>query len=328
MSAYSKVIADPFDASPCGIPDEYEAQTVSIKLKASYTIATNDNGSFAFVISPVIDGAGATTANYAAVASCTAGTSTIVGFASSDHPDAATHTANFYLWRPVSAALRVFYLGAEASSAGVIGVGYNDALIATTSGLGTQYPTAIADWFDMNGVFSQSVTAMTEPSMVTCRNFDRPSFQGLTGTLHTTNFPSMWVVGSNLAASLTSAVRVECVLNCEMIPFHGNALTSHMQSVTAPNANTIISAHRQLTPVRTGTATELAKEVSMVNSLSKKKRKRGAGGDSASKRGRPAARLPYPKKYGNGGFIQPSKMARGSKRPRSGRRKKRRFGLA
>lgn len=323
MSAYAKVIADPFDAAPCGIPDEYEAQTVSIKLKASYTVSTNDNGSFALVISPVIDGGAGS--NYSALASCTATTSNISAFTASDHPDAATHTANFYLWRPVSAGMRVFYLGAEATSAGVIGVGHNDALIATTGGIGTQFPTAIADWFDMSGVFSQSVTAMTEPSMVAVRNFDRPVFTGLSATSQTTNFPAMWVVGTNLPVSLASAVRVECVLNCEMIPYHGNALTSHMQNITPPSAATIISAHRQLGTVRTGTATELAKDVVMTSSLQKNKKKRSA--TLARRRARPAYK-PYPKKYGNGGFIQPSKMARMSRRPRSGRRKRRRFGVA
>lgn len=333
-SSYAAVCADPFDAPPAGLPDDYEGQTIPYKIKASYVLSTNDNGSLCIVFCPIINGAVAY--NYAQSATCTTLTNNITAFTGVAHPDAATVVANFYAWRPISAAIKVFYLGAEATSAGVIGVGHSDGLTPSTANIGTHFPLNLSDWFDMASTFTQSVTSMTEPSMVAVRAFDRCPFITPNATGFVQTFPAMWLVGTNLPVSLGSAVRVECVLNCEMLPFHGNALTSHMQTVTQPNPASIMTVHRSLGVVRTGMAGSVVRKLANGGlkgaRMSPKKLSFSPSPSAKRHRSHPRRNGPVRTKYtgmlhrataGYGGFTQPSKVKR--RGGRTGTYKKRRI---
>lgn len=313
-AAYGKLVANPFDATPVGLPDDYEGQTVPIRLKASYVVGTNDNGSYAGVFCPSIQGTASY--NYVQSAVCATTTSNITAFNTASHPDNATFVANFHAWRPISAAIKVFYLGAEASSQGVIAVGHSDGLNPATANISTHFPTAIPDWLDLPGSFSQSVTSMTEPSVAIGRNFDRPTFQPIGTGQHLLTFPALWVVGTNLPVSAPSIIRIEAVINIEALPLHGNAITAHLQSVTSPDPLGMAMEHRRLAPVKTGVSSSVLRTPSPIKKGAPSHRPKRY--KSMRRRHGPTATRGVAylgAKYGFGGFVQPSKYKRkGAKR--------------
>jgi len=266
--AYFNVCKDPWDAPPAGIPDQFESHSVPFKLKASYLVSSQPDGTFAAAFHPTLN---STSTGFSALATSTTGN--ITAFGQAVHPDAPTVITQFSLFRPVSIGAKVFYLGAEATSAGVISTGHNDYMIANTAQIGTSFPTAIADWSDLPNSSSMAVSTMTEPIAVAARSFDRPAFGILSNTNTTASFPTIWVTGTNLVAS-TPVVRIEVSFNIEAIPYHGNTLTAHLQSVTQPDEAAMAAAHRRLGVVRTGPLSKLMKVAAAKRKATGPKRKR------------------------------------------------------
>lgn len=260
-NAYFDVCRDPWDAPPAGLPDLYESHSVPLKLKASFLINSQADGTFVVAFHPLLSG----TTGFSAVGSSTAGSITAV--AGANHPDITSITAQFNSWRPISVGVKCFYLGAEGTSSGVISCGHNDNFQFTTAGIGNNFPTAISDWSDLPNSSSSAVAALTEPMAVAARAFDRAGFNAVVNTIISLAFPTCWVTGTNLPASIP-VCRIEVALNIEAIPFYGNQLTAHLQTQTPPNEAAIASVHRRLGVVRTGT---LSKVMSMVGGPTKRK---------------------------------------------------------
>lgn len=308
MHPYTAVCRDPWDAPPTGLPDDYESHTVPLKIKASYLLNTNDNGSFAFAVGPAIDITTGT--NYSVLGTCTAGTSNLISFAGSDHPDAASLVANFNLWRPISAGLKAYYLGAEQTTQGSMCVGHNDNMVPATGTIGTAIPTAIADWWDLPNATSCSVATMTEPLAVAVRAFDAVNFQAFNSVAHFAFFPTMWVAGTNMPVSSTGLIRIECVLNMEAIPLYGNALTAHLQQSFPPEPSVIMMTHRQLGVVRAGPLSSVKPPMSAMRTSSSTKKKGSRKPRKKSKR-----RAYKRRAYTSSGLTQPIRGARFAKRP-------------
>lgn len=264
--AYFNVCRDPWDAPPAGIPDMFESHTVPLKIKASYLITSQADGTFVLAFQPLVSNA------FTASGTGTAGN--ITAFALAGHPDIASLTSQFSVWRPVSIGAKIFYLGAEGTSSGVITCGHNDYMNLSTANIGTTAPTAIADWNDLPNASAQAVATMTEPMAVAGRSFDRSGFKILTGgTAFLESFPTVWVTGTNLPTGIP-VCRIEVSFNIEAIPYYGNTLTAHLQSVTTPNESVIMDTHRRLGVVRAGNLSKVMTAKSAPRKKGKAKRKR------------------------------------------------------
>jgi len=308
-SPYMRVCADPFNAPPVGLPDEYEGLTVPIKLRTATNITTNNAGAYLATFTGRIDGTA--TDSYANSATLTAGTTTITGFTGTDHGDLTSFSTNFRYCRPISAGIKVYYTGAEATTSGILSVGHLEGLQTTTVS-STEFPLAVEEWIDLPGVYSHSCASMTEPLMAICRNYDRPVFANVATDVKT-YFPSLFTAGVNLPASLP-VVRVECVLNLECIPFIGNQISSHLTSKVPPSYQAIEMVGRRLSTAKSGLASIVQKPLtigsgSKPRSSKKKKRtkKRSARRMTSSAR----VTMRYP---GMNTYKQVSRGTRGAKR--------------
>lgn len=285
---YMRVCADPFNAPAVGIPDEYEGLTVPFKLRTAINATTNAAGAFLVAFTGRLDGS--STDSYSNVATAATAT-TITAFAGTDHPDLTSFSANFRTYRPVSAGIKVYYTGAESTTAGILTVGHLEGL-ATTTVDGKEWPLDISDWVDLPGAYTHSCAAMTEPLMAVARCYDRPGFAS-PSTIINQYFPSLFVSGLNLPASST-VVRIEAVLNLECVPYVGNQVSQHLSSVTAPNTSHMEMTSRRLATTKVGPASTLARNMLSLSSMVSKRKKR-----PSKKRRKRKLTYPTAAKYSN-----------------------------
>jgi len=246
-TGYYNVCHDPWNAPAAGVADEFSNPTVCLKVKTAHTIQTNTAGNAAIAFMP-----GDWDTGYTRLATVTAGTDTITGYVGGPHNDYASLSGLYNLYRPVSVGVKVYYTGAESSTAGLITLGAlplagNPSITPGQGGL----PTAVADWNDLPGTKTIACAAMTEPFCLAAHSFDRPAFTILSdnaGCIYW--FPTV-LVGITGAAASTNCLRIEVTFNLELIPIMSTFASNQLASVVHLDPPAIVKV-RQLSPVNVG----------------------------------------------------------------------------
>lgn len=245
---YYDVCRDPWNSPAAGVSDEFSNPTVALKVKSAYNMATNNVGNCAVVFMP-----GNWDSGFNYVATLTASTDTIASYGTNAHADYTSLAALYNLYRIVSVGVKVFYVGAEAATGGLITLGAMPIFgnPTVTPGIGGSLPTTVGDWNDLPGTKSMACAAMTEPFCLAAHSFDRPSFLSLSDNLGgLTYFPSV-LVGLTGGAVSTNCLRIEVTYNLELIPIMSSFASSQLSSVVPmdiPSSTRV----RHLLPVSVG----------------------------------------------------------------------------
>jgi hypothetical protein len=286
-SDYIAVIKDPWEAPPSGIADEFSNPTTALKVKSAFTLTTNNAGNAAFVLTPSI----AAGALHSYVATVTAATDTITAYTGTTHPDSVSLAAQFQKYRPVSMGVKVFYTGAESTTAGLITLSVNDGIGVNGVPSTILLPTAISEWADLPNAKTVACAAMTEPLACRASAFDRPSFDGLNQAHWALYFPDV-LVGITGAAISLACIRIEATLNLELIPLM-TAFAAHHGSVTVPHDPSTMVTARRLGMAVVGTPAEVVSHQGYGGV--KRPRNKSRAGEVAKRRSRPALRRMPPR---------------------------------
>lgn len=209
---YYDICKDPWNAEPAGVADEFSMPTVAMRLKSAFTLNSNNVGACGIGFQ-----AGNLDTGFSVVPTITVGTTTVTAFSTyTKHADYDSLNAIFGYFRPISVGVKVYYIGAESTTAGLITLG---SFPISANGIGNGLlPADISDWNDLPGTKTIAPAAMTEPFCLATHSYDRPSFRALGSDLASGDFfPVMLVGGTGLAVS-TNVLRVEVTLNVELIP--------------------------------------------------------------------------------------------------------------
>lgn len=243
---YLRCITNPW-GEPAAIADEFSAPTAAVKCRSVHQLTASDNGAALIVFQP-FDLFNV----WYQQAAFTTGTNTISNFGQYNHPDVTAINSYYNQYRTVSIGVKVFYTGAEQTTAGIIGIVPLLGVYAST----TATPTDLTAWTQMPNAKTVAAAAMTEPLCGVAHSFDRPIFH--TNTVQAFNcIPSLAVLMIGGQPS-TSVLRIEVQVNIEVLP----KLTSAFQGLaTQPTAHdpSQMNMARRLTPARVGLEAEVTK---------------------------------------------------------------------
>lgn len=260
---YAAALANPFDGPVSGVIDEFGGKTVAFRINQTQLLSTTAGVGYT--------GAVIKTTNLSGIpiqtlASDAAGTT----FVASAVPleGAADLIAHYDTFRPVSMGVKVYYTGAEATTAGTVSV-------AVVNGVTTynDFPSDFDSWFNLPDSHTVACASMTEPIVAICHSYDRPRFSSWTATTQDLFFPAIGVWGAGLPANVTGVLRMEISWVVEAIPMYGSVLTQHQAAVTPSDPVAMSIVQRRLAVARVG-GPELFRATAGVAGA---KRKTGAG---------------------------------------------------
>lgn len=279
---YLKCIANPW-GDPAGISDEFSMPTAAVKVRSIHPVLTSDNGSQCLILQPW-DLFG----TFSQVCGFTTGTSTISAYGAYNHPDQASLNSYYNMYRSVSMGVKVFYTGAEQTTAGTISIVPIMSVIPSL----TSMPTDLTAWTNMPDAQTVAAAAMTEPLCGACHSFDRPQFHPL-GVTQQDRFPSLAVVVTGCQAS-AAVIRVEVQVNIEVLPKLTTAFSGNNAQPVAYDPTEMNTA-RRLTPARVGNESDVTRMPRMATKTVTRKRKapaRSAPARSTAVRRRYTAHAP------------------------------------
>ena len=272
MADFVAVLKDPWNAPAAGVADEFSSPTACMKLKSAVSITTNATGNAALAVQlGSLSGfhfIAATAVTNDVITAWTSGTG---------HPDYASMVATYNKYRPVSVGVKVFYTGAEQTTAGLITVSVVDGIGTPTT---SNMPTSIAEFADLPNTKTVASASMTEPLCAAAHMFDRPKFMGWTATDWIDFFPTL-IIGVTGAQVSASVLRVEVTLNLELLPLM-TAFAAHHYTSPVPASEVHMVTGRRLptSRVASGEAAVIAmgvptgtKRKSSGTSVSRKKAK-------------------------------------------------------
>lgn len=238
------MVKDPWNAAPAGVADEFSSPTAAMKLKSAVTLATNNVGNAALAIQ-----AGSLQGFHFNTATVNASTEVIANWTAANvaHPDYASMIATYNKYRPVSIGVKVYYIGAEQTTSGLI-------MVSAVEGIGTptvtNFPTNVSEIADLPNTKTIAPATMVQPICVAAHMFDRPKFAAWTSTDWVDFFPTI-VVGVSGALASAQCVRIECTLNLELLPLM-TAFAAHHFVAPVPSNPTVVTAVRRLPTSRVG----------------------------------------------------------------------------
>lgn len=301
-SGYYSVCHDPWNAPAAGVADEFSNPTVVMKVKTAHNITTNNAGNAALVVMP-----GNWDAGYTYLATVTAGTDTITAYVGSSHADYASLAAIYGQFRPVSVGVKVYYTGAESTTAGLITLGAMPigGLPSITAGLNGSLPVSVADWNDLPGTKTIACAAMTEPFCLAAHSFDRPQFKLFSDNNSGVDFFPDVCVGITGGAASSNCLRVEVTFNLELIPLMSTFQSQQMAAIV-PLDTMQVARVRRLDP-----STVAHGEAAVISSRSITQAKKSRSRTIAKKRSRPLPMMQnYRKASRVGSYTRKRKIVR------------------
>lgn len=294
---YYDICRDPWNSAPAGVADEFSQPTVPMRIKAAFTVSSNNVGACGIGFM-----AGNLDTGFSVLPTITAGTDTTTAFSTySTHPDYASLNAIFGYFRPVSMGIKVYYIGAESTTAGLITLG---AFPISASGIGNGLlPAAISDWNDLPNTKTIAPAAMTEPFCLATHSYDRPSFRALGDNAASGDFFPVGLVGGTGLAVSTNVLRVEIVLNIELIPLLTTFQAHHTTASVVTYNPSEVQKVRNLKPVGIGHGEESA--LAGLSPVTGLKRKR-----SSSTSSRRSKALPMMQNYRRPAVTHRSRVRR------------------
>jgi len=264
--AYFNAVADPFTAEPAGLCDEYAGKTGSLRVNQTFLLGTPAGNGYtgasvqssalnaAHIYALTMDAAGVITAN--------------VPTALAGYSDLNTH---YTAYRPISMGVKVYYTGAEATTAGTVSV---CAIPGAYNFNG--FPTNVNDWFNLDECETVAAASMTGPLVAKVHNFDRPTFEELSSISTDRFFPVIGILGTGLPINTPGIIRVETSLIMELIPKHGSVLAQNNTETIPSDVSAMEQVSRRLPSIRLGDAAVAATAARAASSAKRVSSKRSA----------------------------------------------------
>jgi len=245
MSAkeYMEVLANPWEAPPTGIIDEFAGKTCSLRVNATHNLSTGSGENYVagMIKCNDIDSAAFADLDINDLTGATEGTATL-----SAMPGYSDLAAHYSAYRPVSMGVKAYYTGAEGATSGTVSIVCVNGVDSTS-----KMPTDFDDWFNLEGCKTVACASMTGPLCAAVHSFDRPRFGDLNRTDTHLFFPTIFVFGVGLPAS-TTAIRLEISYCLELIPLFGSILVGNSADYIMHDPVGMANAHRRLPSMRTG----------------------------------------------------------------------------
>jgi len=251
-TSYVTTCVNPWVEAPAGVADDFSMPTACLKFRNIYNSVSSAGGHVVTIVNPwaIASSTGVGT-QFGSAGVFTAATTTLASYTDSQHPDITTINTNFDRFRTVSAGVKVYYTGAEQSTAGVITIVPIVSVIPST----TTMPTDAGVWGNMPGARTVACTAMTEPLCGAFHSFDRPRFHNGLDVSGNAWFPSFAIVGIGMLAN-TAVLRIELEVNLEVIPKLITSLNANSFQ-TFGHSDAAIAITRRLDSTRVGSLSQV-----------------------------------------------------------------------
>lgn len=267
MSPFTEVCKDPWGAPAHGVTDEFSSPTAALKLKSATSLTTNSSGNAAIGIQGTSLHSSHFNVATVTVDAITNWTATVAA-----HPDYTSLAATYIKYRPVSMGVKVYYTGAEQTTAGLIS-------ISAIEGSSLSFvPTTVSEMADLPNTTTIASAAMTKPLCGACHMFDRAKFMQWNSSEWVDFFPYFIVAVSGAQAS-SACVRIEVTINLELLPIL-TAFAAHHASAVVPSSASDMEQTRRLTVSRTGEMDEVIKP----KPLAQKRKTAGSSSRRTAKR--------------------------------------------
>jgi len=288
-SAYITTLLNPWVENPAGIADEFSMPTQCIKLRSASTGAISTGGHAVSCFHPWAIGSGAGPTYFETFCTFTAATTTIASYLNANHPDINKLNADVQRFRVVSVGVKVYYVGAEQSTAGTISI---VPLVSTYPSLtGPTMPVDAAAWLNHPGAKTVACAAMTGPLCGAFHSFDRPRFHEGGDFSSQAVFPSFAVVAIGGEAG-KAFLRMELECNIEVLPKLVTTFNANAYSVAVHNAGAQ-NISRRLDSTRVGSLSHVTSMThAMLGSGSRSSNKPGKGIRSYKRKRTPMRRAP------------------------------------
>jgi len=275
-----EILANPWEAPPVGIIDEFAGKTCALRVNQTLTLNTGAGENYIATIIKCNDIDTAVTQQLGVNDLTGAVSGSAVDTPIPGYADLATH---YSAYRPVSMGVKVYYVGAEGATSGTVSI-----VCVNGVDVYTKLPADADDWFNMEGCKTVACASMTGPLCAAVHSYDRPNFDLLTRTDTHLFFPTVVVFSAGLPAS-TSALRVEISYCLELIPVFGSILVGNTADVVMHDPLGQAAAHRRLPSMRTG---ELQQVISPLPTIGAKRKRDGSSARAPKRSSRGAGSAP------------------------------------